>query len=117
MTADQDQGKTMKTKTVPAAYKGANSWRAAVHVLDENGKLVEEPGECTLLMTAHIFDSEDEAIKFAKLFINGSKRKRELLELFGRGAGMFAGMSLTRLVVELIESYSQQNEPEKGDNA
>lgn len=100
----------MKTKTVPAAYKGANLWRAAVHVLGENDKLVEEPEECTLLMTAHIFDSEDEAIKFAKLFIDGSKKQRELLELFGRGAGMFAGMSLTRLVVELIESYLQDEQ-------
>jgi hypothetical protein len=100
----------VKTKIVPAAYKGANLWRAAVHVLDENDKLVEEPRECTLLMTAHIFDGEDESIKFAKLFIDGSQKQRELLELFGRGAGMFAGMSLTRLVVELIESYLQQDE-------
>jgi len=60
---------------IPAAYKGAIHWRAAVHQdADRHG---------SLLMTAHIFDTEQDALEFAQAWIDSGEISRDLLALFG----------------------------------
>lgn len=79
----------------PVAYGGAYHWRAAVH---------GDRDESCLLMTAHIFHDENEALRFAKLFLNANEEQRTLLEDFGKGAGC-SEKPLTTIIVELLESY------------
>lgn len=80
----------------PAAYQGCNFWRAAAF----------EGEECKL-MTAHMFDSEDEALSFANLFISATNEQRILLKKFGAGAG-YSDPPLPTLIVKLLESYTKK---------
>lgn len=86
---------------IPVAYGGAYHWRAAVHGSGD---------EPCLLMTAHIFNDEHEAMRFAKLFLDANEEQRKLLEEFGKGAGC-SEKPLTTIMVELLESY--QKDPAK----
>lgn len=60
----------------PAAYKGASLWRAAVH---EPGRGPDDEQE-TLLMTDHIFENCEMAMRFANIYIRATKQQKNLLK-------------------------------------
>lgn len=84
----------------PAAYQGRLLWRAAVH---EPGRGPDDDEE-TPLMTDHLFESAEMAMRFARVYIKASEGQRMLLKRISTSSEQPA-MNFS-ILVNLLELYT-----------
>ncbi len=89
----------------PAAYKGTSLWRAAVH---EPGRGPDDDQE-TLLMTDHIFESCEMAMRFARIYIRATEGQKKLLNLIST-SDMEHQASDSSILVVLLELYENNED-------